>query len=242
MHLAECLDCRQFYERLERTQFVLKSLRHEGVTADALTGVRRDVLSRIDSSRQSMGWALKLDRLIWLGFRKPAYAMAGIVFLAIVSFSLLGQMRHTPPGALTPAALFDRSDALLRPHGYRDWVFLGNSPGLENREHRFFHNVYIDPSSYRNFAATGRFPEGTVLILEAAGRGSPSLEVSVKDSSRFEGGWGFFNFMDSAGDIKPSAPALPEATGCRSCHETRAETDHVFTQFYPVLRSIGTRS
>jgi len=64
-----------------------------------------------------------------------------------------------------------------------------------------------------------------------------ALEASVKDSSRFDGGWGFFDFTDNDGKMKAKAQALSDGTGCRSCHEERAETDHVFTQFYPVLRS-----
>ena len=62
-----------------------------------------------------------------------------------------------------------------------------------------------------------------------------ALEASVKDSSRFEGGWGYFNFTDNQG--RPKANTAPDEGGCRACHRQRAETDHVFTQFYPVLRS-----
>jgi hypothetical protein len=65
-----------------------------------------------------------------------------------------------------------------------------------------------------------------------------ALEASVKDSSRFEGGWGYFGFTGSDGRLKDRAEAFPEAS-CRSCHELKAATDHVFTQFYPVLRSVG---
>jgi hypothetical protein len=108
------------------------------------------------------------------------------------------------------------------------------------------HKVFINPAAYRQYAETGRFPEGTLMIWEpspsrqspgnAHGR-STALLASVKDSSRFDGGWGFFDFTAPDGTVAPKAKALPESRNCRTCHLQKAETDHVFTQFYPVLRS-----
>jgi hypothetical protein len=70
---------------------------------------------------------------------------------------------------------------------------------------------------------------------------APALEASVKDSSRFKGGWGFFDFTDKDGEIGSKARALPDGA-CRPCHELLGQTDHVFTQFYPVLRSARVES
>ena len=81
----------------------------------------------------------------------------------------------------------------------------------------------------------GQFPDGTVMVLEMQQAGA--IEVSVKDSARFEGGWGFYDFDDGAGNLKPQADPLPQTAGCIGCHRDRAATDHVFTQFYPNLRS-----
>jgi hypothetical protein len=67
-----------------------------------------------------------------------------------------------------------------------------------------------------------------------------ALQVSVKDSSRFDGDWGFFDFTGNEGTMKSTA--IPADGGCRSCHQDDAETDHVFTQFYPVLRSARAES
>ena len=63
------------------------------------------------------------------------------------------------------------------------------------------------------------------------------LEVSVKDSSRFEGGWAYFNFSNGSGSYKEKAEPFPASAGCVACHKQKAETDNVFTQFYPVLRA-----
>jgi hypothetical protein len=237
LHLSACAECRQFCDRLEQSQAALKSLRREAAGMTALSSVRHDVLSRVQGG-QGLGWAIRLERFLWLGLLKPQYAMAGFAFLAIISVSVLGQIQiqQTPSDAGVAAALFDGSNALLRPDGYREWVLVGHSAGVEHQAHESLHKVYIDPVAFRSFALTRRFPEGTVIILETAESGSLSLEASVKDSSRFEGGWGYFK------EPAIRARSLSEANGCRSCHQNHAETDHVFTQFYPALRSIGTRS
>lgn len=160
------------------------------------------------------------------------------------------------------AAVFD-GKALVRPEGYREWVFVGSSLGLAYAKNPgdklgpgsdLYHNVYINPSSYHEFAKTGKFPEGTVMVLELARpevKSEPglqgsfqkefvALEASVKDSSRFEGGWAYFNFTEGAGKLKAKAEAFPQSA-CWSCHHVNAATDHVFTQFYPVLRAVAPK-
>lgn len=156
-----------------------------------------------------------------------------------------------------PSAVFEGKSTLVRPEGYRQWIFVGSSLGLsyaqdpaQARNPEVYHNVYINPPAYKEFSKTGKFPEGTVMVLELANaevktepglQGSYekdyiALEVSVKDSTRFDGGWGYFNFTDRPGILKAKADPFPKNT-CWSCHDQKAATDHVFTQFYPVLRA-----
>ena len=157
-------------------------------------------------------------------------------------------------------AVFEGKKTLLRPENYREWVFVGSSLGLrydpesekktpDNSRH--FNNVYMNPAAFREFARTGRFPDGTVFILEIASaetkqepglQGSyqkdfTALEAAVKDSKRFEGGWAYFSFDGEKGKRKEKATPFPQAA-CYDCHHERAATDHVFTQFYPVLRAL----
>jgi hypothetical protein len=162
----------------------------------------------------------------------------------------------------TGAAVFEGKNTLLRPEGYREWVFVGSSLGLSyaqnpaptrNESSELYHNVYINPAAYREFSKTGKFPEGTVMILELATaevkrepglQGSyekefVALEASVKDSKRFEGGWGYFGFTER-GKLKEKADPFPQ-NNCWSCHDQKAATDHVFTQFYPVLRAAAPK-
>ncbi|HET6899577.1 MAG TPA: cytochrome P460 family protein, partial [Vicinamibacteria bacterium] len=112
-----------------------------------------------------------------------------------------------------------------------------------------FHHVYLRPSSYAEFRRTGKFPEGTVLVLElheAAQKVAPSrhglfegrrvaVEAAVKDSSRFKEGWAYYSFGDGS---QATATAFPRGA-CFECHRQHAARDNVFVQFYPVLRDGG---
>ena len=159
--------------------------------------------------------------------------------------------------AQQPSAVFEGKNTLVRPEGYREWIFVGSSLGLsyapdpaQARGGQLYHNVYMIPWAFREFSKTGKFPDGTMMVLELANAENKSepglqgsyqkeytgLEVSVKDSARFDGGWGYFNFTERAGVLKAKAEPFPK-NNCWSCHDQKAATDHVFTQFYPVLRA-----
>jgi len=152
---------------------------------------------------------------------------------------------------------FTGDGKLKRPEGYRKWVYVGTplTPNdLNGGEAAFpdFHAVYIDPESFDHFEKTGQFRDGTVIVKELVSVGAKEgssgkgyfmgdfigLETAIKDSKRFKdepGKWGYFTF----GHKYPlKNEAAPEATtACNTCHQTSAKLDHVFTQYYPVLRA-----
>jgi len=177
--------------------------------------------------------------------------VAFILLFPIVVFGQSASSRSDKP-------VFEGKSTLLKPEGYREWIFVGSSLGLaysqtpgQGLNSELYHNVYINPSSYREYARSGKFPDGTMMVLELARSDVKSepglqgsyqkdfvaLEASVKDSSRFEGGWAYFNFTEGGGNIKSKADPFPQ-NACWSCHHVNAATDHVFTQFYPVLRAV----
>jgi hypothetical protein len=161
------------------------------------------------------------------------------------------------PVEQTARVEFTADGKLKRPEGYRKWVYVGTplTPNeLNGGEAAFpeFHAVYIDPESFDHFEKTGQFRDGTVIMKElvlvgakeaSSGKGYfmgdfTGLEAAVKDSKRFKdepGKWAYFTF----GHKYPlKEDAAPQATAsCNTCHQTSAQTDHVFTQFYPVLRA-----
>lgn len=170
---------------------------------------------------------------------------------------LAATSEQTPRTSTVEGPRFEGKDTLLRPAGYREWIFVGSSLGIRYASDpeptparpEIYHNVYINPPAYRHFRTTGKFPDGTMMILELASaevkhepglQGSHQneyigLEASVKDSQRFETGWAYFSFDGPDGKLKPKAQPFPPER-CWSCHHDKAATDHVFTQFYPVLR------
>ncbi|MEJ2719104.1 MAG: cytochrome P460 family protein [Deltaproteobacteria bacterium] len=154
-------------------------------------------------------------------------------------------------------AKFDKNGALIRPEGYREWIYVGTpiTPNdMNGGKAAFpeFHDVYIDPVSYAHYKKTGKFRDGTVLIKELVSVGSkkaPSgkgyfmgkfigLAVSLKDSKRYPkepGHWAYFLYGQSY-PLKKKVKAMPTAS-CNACHEGAAAQDWVFTQYYPVLRA-----
>lgn len=140
------------------------------------------------------------------------------------------------------------------PQSYREWVFLSSGIDMSysdnNMGHSMFDNVFVQPDAYREFVRTGTWPDGTALVLEARGateKGSINrhgkfqtgelmgVEVHVKDTKRFQGGWAFFGFRGSQ-----PAQMIPLSQDCYSCHRDHAAVDTTFVQFYPTLLEIAT--
>ncbi|MEP7337164.1 MAG: cytochrome P460 family protein [Acidobacteriota bacterium] len=187
------------------------------------------------------------------------FALVCIISLCLLFSASSSESAQASKSSEKPVAVFEGVDTLLRPEGYREWVFVGSSTGLNyspnpapssSTSATDFKNVYINPTSFREFVKTGKFPEGTVMILEiaqAANKNEPglqgafasqyvALEASVKDSKRFPGGWAYYGFTDREGKLKDKAKPFPDSA-CLSCHQQKAATDRVFTQFYPVLNA-----
>ena len=149
---------------------------------------------------------------------------------------------------------YSASDELLRPEGWREWIFVGSSLGMGYQEGGGsdvgrFHNVYIPPQAYRAFRDTGKFPDKTMLVMEVLTAGSDAsinkkghfedrslgIEVALKDESRLAEKWAYFNFIGSGGKPLASAKPFPKEA-CWNCHNQHGGADNVFVQFYPVLR------
>ncbi len=159
---------------------------------------------------------------------------------------------HTP--------VYDK-DQLVLPANYREWIYLSTGFDMSYSAaampgHHMFDNVFVEPLAYKSFLQTGTWPDKTLLVLEvrgARGKGSINkhgnyqdvevmgLEVHVKDTARFEGGWAFFQF-----DGKTIGKLVPRTGDCYACHATHAAVDTTFVQFYPTLlplaKSKGTLS
>jgi hypothetical protein len=141
---------------------------------------------------------------------------------------------------------------LVRPKGYREWIYLSSGLGMEYNgaagAPENFTNVFVPKWAYRAFLATGKWPNKTMFVLEARAsqtKGSinksghfqadlQGLAVEVKDQGRFPEKWAYFSFASQA----KTAAAMPKGH-CWQCHEDNAAVEHTFVQFYPTLKPVA---
>jgi hypothetical protein len=149
---------------------------------------------------------------------------------------------------------FGAGNELARPRNYREWIYLSSGLGMEyaapSDGQQKFTNVFVAPAAYREFVSTGKWPDGTMFVLEErAGMNKGSinkaghyqgelvgLAASVKDGKRFPGKWAYFNFGADGQTAKP----MPAAR-CWQCHNAHGAVDNTFVQFYPTLKPLAEK-
>ena len=151
-----------------------------------------------------------------------------------------------------------KDGAITRPSAdiRRDWSHLGSWAVLDKESPAHgIHDVYAPKTVVQAFRATGRYPDGAVLVKEirafetatlttgeVAYAGAPAVWfVMVKDSTgRFEGknplwakgwGWAMFKADDPTKQVAESFEA-----SCEGCHTPVANSDWVFQSGYPTLK------
>ncbi len=178
-------------------------------------------------------------------------AALGLAFAASVAGAVSAQQGDGPQYAA-------KSNTLLRPADYREWVFLGSSLGLNYPAsgaapgEAMFNNVFVNPSSYRSYLQTGKWPDRTIFVLEFRGVGKEvvanrqgqfqtdlhGIEAEVKDS-RFPDGWGYFAFNGNAASTAPLSGDT--AQRCVDCHSAHTAVERTFVQFYPTAFDVAKR-
>lgn len=185
---------------------------------------------------------------------------ASLVTFGFVAATSVAQNQQEHPD-LDYKPVFNDAGELELPKDFRRLIFIGaplTPNGLNNGAAGFpeYHNVYTQAKAFDAYRATGKWPEGTMMIkelqrvktdgdnledgsrFELSGRGYfpaqvNGMDVSVKDSERFSdtNGWGFFNFGHHEPPYAASAPAAPKKA-CAQCHSDGADEDMVFVGFY----------
>jgi hypothetical protein len=182
--------------------------------------------------------------------------------------ALLGGCANPPAPAAPGQAVepgkprYNEAGELLPPVDYRSWVFLTSGfamsygPAAQTAGatgQRLHDNVFVGRAAHDAFLASGVWPEETMFVLEirtAESEGSineggqfqtdlAGVEVAIKDTRRFPGGWAYFQLPHD--DQGPNAPAraLPETARCYACHEASAAVENTFVQFYPTLYPVA---
>jgi hypothetical protein len=162
---------------------------------------------------------------------------------------------------VTDGAAYTASGDVARPTNYREWMYLSSGLGMtygpaQPAEGRppLFDNVFVNPQSYRAFLNSGRWPDGTMFILELRRAVSSAsinnggytqtevvaLESAVKDTRRFAGtgGWTYLEFGSPAKAAVSAAPQPPSAS-CYRCHGEHTAVENTFVQFYPTLFAVA---
>jgi hypothetical protein len=170
--------------------------------------------------------------------------------LPTAALALLTLIGSAPTPAVTPdeAPAYNAKGDLIAPAHYREWVYLTSGLDMSYTassappDHHMFDNVFVNPSSYRSFLATGTWPDKTTLVLEVRGAENPvsinkrgntqsvevmGHEIHVKD----HGVWSFYDQPDAS----TVANLIPRPADCYTCHENHAAVDTTFVQFYPTL-------
>jgi len=173
---------------------------------------------------------------------------------------------------VTDGVSFNASGAVVRPQDYREWVYVTSGLGMSYAPEAqaaaaaaaaagqarppVFDNVFVNRQSYRAFLQSGRWPEGTMFILELR-RGERhvsidtggqtqgammGIEAAVKDSTRYAstGGWAYLGFSGANG-LTDSAMPNPPTASCYACHRDNTAVENTFVQFYPTLFEVAQR-
>jgi hypothetical protein len=190
-----------------------------------------------------------MPRSIYLGA-----ILAVLAVCAIEKAPRVSAAASPKPGNSDPE--FTADGKLVRPEGYRKWVFLSSGYGMSysqsasDEDHLMFTNVFVPPADYDYFLAHGTWPEKTMFVLEMYGSQSKGsinqrghfqtefmgLDVEVKDASRFPDKWAYFGFDANENS---SGATTPGKNDCWKCHDQNAAVEHTFVQFYPALLTIA---
>jgi Cytochrome P460 len=178
--------------------------------------------------------------------------VGGAVF-ALGLFLWLGTLQGQTRNADSPKPQYDGKN-LVRPENYREWIFLSSGLGMNYNaaagRPEMFTNVFVPAWTYRQFVASGKWPDKTMFVVEdrsSESKGSinkaghfqtdfAGLGVEVKDESRFPEKWAYFNF---GADTKTAG--INAKAACWQCHEDNAAVDHTFVQFYPTLKPVAQK-
>jgi tetratricopeptide (TPR) repeat protein len=160
-------------------------------------------------------------------------------------------------GFAASAPSYTASGELIRPPGYREWVYLSSGIGMTygpagqaaRNMPPLFDNVFVAPEAYSAFLNTGRWPDKTMFILEirySQSHGSinkgghfqtdvAAMEAAVKDEQRFPEKWAYFDFPTRGGVASQTGKPLAKSAGCFACHSANGAVENSFVQFYPTL-------
>lgn len=238
---------------------------------DRWVSERMSALAPGSEFRPNASWAfsrflcLRATRIrkgrVW-GWTAIAACIALLCLLAIPNSRVVAQrwLNFNAAASLPEVAATDQPEyagaQLVRPTGYRGWIYLSSGLGMEYSAvadgSENFTNVFVPQWAYQKFLATGKWPDKVMFVLESRSSQTSSsisksghfqsdlsgLAVEVKDESRFADKWAYFNFKNNA--MTAEAMTGP-ADACWQCHDHNAAVENTFVQFYPTLKPVALK-
>ena len=193
---------------------------------------------------------------------KPTAPAIVATLLAVAAGAAFGwsASAQAPPPATGDGPQYLADGKLIKPANYREWTFVTAGLGMTYgpaaagataRSPRF-DNVFVNPSSYRAFMQSGKWPDKTIFILEIRSSTSEAsinkgghfqtdlvaVEAAVKDDARFPNRWTYYNFGFGQA-IRDSIDPLPTTASCYECHAKNTAVEWTFVQFYPTLFEVA---
>lgn len=195
---------------------------------------------------------MKSVRLIsMIGFG-CVFALAGLAHSYGTSQTTSMPSNHTATPTLSP--FVDHKGNISFPYGFKSWQHLGSWAVIgEERGESSLHNVYASEGAAEAYIATGKFPDGTVLVKDVVSASNaehttgnaywaekPAVRfVMIKDNvGRFSNnalwgdGWGWALFQ---GDDTKNQVATGYRDDCLGCHVPAKQNDWVYVYGYPAL-------
>ena len=179
---------------------------------------------------------------------KTLTLLGTLVFISVGAASL----QVSSPDSRSDLPQYTSADELLRPENYREWIFLSSRLRVNSQapssEGETFGDVFVSRRAYRQFLATGSWPDKTVFVLERRMSWSKTsagildhyetdlmgISVEVKDTARFAEKWAYFSFDSSAKTAKANPKAM-----CWECHHGGGAVENTWVQFYPTLKPLA---
>ena len=183
------------------------------------------------------------------------------IFFALTAITvMLGTLwfDRTAPAAESFSPYVDSKGNISIPKDFRSWRFLGTWGVAADEDDQVgskgFHNVYTQPETISAYRATGKFPDGAVLVKELLKAKTDSMttgEISYatetegwfimvkdakgrfKDSDLWGDGWGWA--LINADDPNTIATEDYKAE-CLPCHQPAKKDDWVYLRGYPELK------
>ena len=163
------------------------------------------------------------------------------------------------PAAEPFSPYVDSAGNITIPKDFRSWRFLGTWGVAADEDNQVgskgFHNVYTQPETVSAFRATGKFPDGAVLVKElfkaktdpmTTGEISYATETEgwfimikdaegrFKDNKLWGDGWGWALFKAD----KPTRTVSEDyKSDCLPCHQPAKKDDWVYLRGYPDLKN-----